>query len=74
MKSLDITSLMGFVKVDAESFLRILNSIAVQKFLQSIIFFDVIRSINKDLLIRVDLLSAIHILSKEKELVLTVLY
>lgn len=62
----DTCYLMGFDNVDdAKCFLKILNSNIVQKFLKSIVFFDAKRSINKDILMRIDLLTSIEDLARD---------
>lgn len=62
----DTCYLMGFDNIDdAKCFLKILNSETVQNFLKSIVFFDAKRSINKELLMRIDLLTSIENLANE---------
>jgi hypothetical protein len=58
----DTCYLIAFDNLDfANQTLKILNSDPVQKFLQSTVFFDAKRSINKDLLMRIDLMAAAKI-------------
>ncbi len=65
----DTCYLMGFDTLeDAKCILKILNSNVVQRFLQSLIFYDAKRSINKDTLMRIDLLKAAVFMLKNHEL------
>lgn len=58
----DTCYLLAFDSLDfAERTLAILNSYPVQKFMQSTVFLDAKRSINKELLMRIDLLAAAKI-------------
>ena len=59
----DTCYLMGFDNRDvAKCFLKILNSDIVQRFIKSLVFHDAKRSINKDLLMRIDLEKAAKLL------------
>ncbi|EFC73337.1 hypothetical protein [Prevotella melaninogenica] len=59
----DTCYLMGFDNRDvAKCFLKILNSDIVQRFMKSLVFHDAKRSINKDLLMRIDLEKAAKLL------------
>lgn len=59
----DTCYLLGFnTKEEATCFLKIMNSPIVQRFMQSLVFFDAKRCINKDLLMRIDIEKAINIL------------
>ena len=52
----DTCYLLGFDNEDtANCVLKILNSEIVQRFMKSLVFYDAKRSINKDLLMRIDL-------------------
>ena len=52
----DTCYLLGFDNEStANCILKILNSEIVQRFMKSLVFFDAKRSINKDLLMRIDL-------------------
>lgn len=65
----DTCYLMGFDKQnEAECFLKILNSQLVQDFLSSLIFADSKRCINKETLMRIDLLKVAQILFDTKEI------
>lgn len=62
----DTCYLMGFDELEkAECFLKVLNSDIVQKFMKAIVFNDAKRSINKDALMRIDLLKAAQLLSEK---------
>ncbi len=62
----DTCYLLGFDNQDmAMCFIHILNSPIVQKFMQSLVFFDAKRSINKDLLMRIDVEKAANCLLTE---------
>lgn len=55
----DTCYLMGFDTLeDAECVIKILNGRMVQRFMQSLVFYDAKRSINKDLLMRIDISKA----------------
>ncbi len=59
----DTSYLLGFDdKFLATTTLKILNSSLVQEFIESVFFEDSKRPINKDLLMRIDLLKALHLL------------
>lgn len=63
----DTCYLMGFNSLEtAKCYQKILNSPLVQKFLNSIVFMDAKRSINKDILMRIDLVKAIDSLHSTK--------
>lgn len=65
----DTCYLMGFDNRDvAKCFLKILNSDIVQRFMKSLVFHDAKRSINKDLLMRIDLEKASELLFNESVL------
>lgn len=65
----DTCYLLGFDNKEmAVCILKILNSPIVQKFMQSLVFFDAKRSINKDLLMRIDIEKAANILLKDNYL------
>ena len=65
----DTCYLLGFDNKEvAVCFLKIMNSPTVQKFMQSLVFFDAKRSINKDLLMRIDIEKAANILLKDNYL------
>ena len=65
----DTCYLLGFnTKEEATCFLKIMNSPIVQKFMQSLVFSDAKRSINKDLLMRIDIEKATNLLLKENYL------
>ena len=65
----DTCYLMGFDELeDARCFMKVLNSDIVQKFMKSIVFHDAKRSINKDTLMRIDLLKAAQILLEKKSI------
>ena len=62
----DTCYLLGFNNQKlAQCFMKTLNSPIVQKFMQSLVFFDAKRSINKDLLMRIDLEKAANHLLTE---------
>lgn len=62
----DTCYLLGFDNQElAQCFMKILNSPIVQKFMQSLVFFDAKRNINKDLLMRIDLEKAANHLLTE---------
>lgn len=63
----DTCYFLGFDRYEtAICFLKILNSELVQKFMQSLVFTDTKRSINKDILMRIDLNKAANILFRDK--------
>ena len=62
----DTCYMLGFDDYDvAWLTLQILNSKSVQDFINSICFYDAKRAINKDLLMRINLLPAIHLLNSQ---------
>lgn len=65
----DTCYLMGFDTLeDAECILKILNGQAVQRFMRSLVFYDAKRSINKELLMRINLYKAAEYMFDRKEL------
>lgn len=65
----DTCYMLGFDTYDmAKCFLKILNSSEIQHFLHSLMFSDAKRSINKDMLMRINLAGAIELLYSNKKL------
>lgn len=65
----DTCYMLGFGdEIVAKCILKILNSNLVQRFMQSLVFLDAKRSINKDLLMRIDLLLATKMLFNDGEI------
>lgn len=65
----DTCYMLGFDTFDmANCFLKILNSSEIQHFLHSLMFSDAKRSINKDMLMRINLEGAIDLLYSKKKL------